>query len=508
MIGSLHLDADEEPRRVGATSRANSVRFDESANQGHWAHASRSSVEFIPRTGSGLGGQPMTERSGSHRSDGRASSAHSIRSATSGRANSLNLDSSYSLGNSNTSPLDTPGLAPGLFILGSAPSIIRCWMNTNFKHDSLLYAAVCTGSYRSFLDLRLIKNLGFEDQIERDVEGHRKLTAPVYFPEAVPHPASSRSNSPAPQLPSLTIEFIVIERGEEQAESKAIQIFVGSDVLRAHNADILFSLNSLTLFGDDRCKLSIPLVRPENEATFKDLYITSGTPRSAAPSKQHEQSLGTSALLNGATRNEQSSAASVSSAAVSLSEQPSPSGRYKPMGASSTANGNRVDTPSVAGSTMVHSVHPKLSLGALSTKIENREAAEPSPSQTTPSPAIWGSWRREGSQSSNPDWANANKRKESGMKVLKPKPASRILSGYTTTPGSPSTAQSRFFPEGRRTSAADNEPSLKSPEFGDVSNTANARESQPPSTTATKPRSANPVGSASAFAWLNSGASK
>ncbi|TKA53903.1 hypothetical protein B0A49_13347, partial [Cryomyces minteri] len=161
---------------------------------------------------------------------------------------------------------------------------------------------------------------------------------------------------------------------------------------------------------------------------------------------------------------------------------------------------------------MVHSVHPKLSLGALSTKIESKEIAEPSPSQITPSragssPAAWGSWRREGSQSSNPDWANANKRKESGMKVLKPKPASRMLPGNTPTPGSPSTAQSRFFPEGRRTSTADNEPSLKSPEFGDVSHPANARESQPLSTTAIKPRPANPVGSASAFAWLNSGAS-
>ena len=36
LVGSLHLDADEEPRRVSAASRANSVRFDETANQAHW----------------------------------------------------------------------------------------------------------------------------------------------------------------------------------------------------------------------------------------------------------------------------------------------------------------------------------------------------------------------------------------------------------------------------------------------------------------------------------------
>ena len=59
LIGNLQLDPDEEPRRVGATSRANSVRFDETANPGHWTHASRSSLDLIPRTGSGMGGHVM-----------------------------------------------------------------------------------------------------------------------------------------------------------------------------------------------------------------------------------------------------------------------------------------------------------------------------------------------------------------------------------------------------------------------------------------------------------------
>ncbi|KAK3107941.1 hypothetical protein LTR53_018010, partial [Teratosphaeriaceae sp. CCFEE 6253] len=187
LMSSLHLDAEDEPRRggLGANSRANSVRFDESANQNHFSHSSRPSMDFMSRTSSGLGGLQMNERSSSHKSDGRASSAHSMRSAASGRANSMNLDTagSYSVGGSNSSPLDTPSLAPGLMLLGCVPAIIRCWMNTNFKHDALLYAAVCTGSYKSYLDMRLIQKLGFEALVTSDSDGVRNVILPVFFPE-------------------------------------------------------------------------------------------------------------------------------------------------------------------------------------------------------------------------------------------------------------------------------------------------------------------------------------
>jgi ubiquitin carboxyl-terminal hydrolase 4/11/15 len=110
-------------------------------------------LDLIPRTGSGMGGHVMSERSYSHKSDGRQSSAgQSVHSMASGRANSLT-----SFG--PTTPQDVPGLAPGLFILGSVPAIIRCWLNTNFKHDTLLYAAVCSGSYTSYLDFYMIEHL-------------------------------------------------------------------------------------------------------------------------------------------------------------------------------------------------------------------------------------------------------------------------------------------------------------------------------------------------------------
>ena len=197
LISSLHLDSEDEPRRgLNVASRAASVRFDETANQAHFSHSSRPSMEFMSRTSSGLGGLQMTERSLSHKSDGRASSAHSNRSAASGRANSLNLDTNYGLGDTNRSAFEEPGLAPGLILLGSVPAIIRCWMNMNFTHDALLYAAVCTGSYRSFLDLRLIQKLGYENIVTTRSDGSRVVRLPVFFPEAVPISSGSRASSP------------------------------------------------------------------------------------------------------------------------------------------------------------------------------------------------------------------------------------------------------------------------------------------------------------------------
>jgi len=441
-------------------------------------------MELLSRTSSGIGGIQLGERTFSHKSDGRASSAHSMRSAASGRANSLNLDTGYSLGDSNRSPLETPGLAPGLLLLGSVPAIIRCWMNTNFKHDALLYAAVCTGSYRSYLDLRLIQKLGFEDSISDDADGLRTVELPVFFPEAVPHPASSRSSSPAPQLPTLTVNFQVVEHAASDVDNKAIQIFLGSDTLRAHNADILFSSNSVTLFDDERSKLSIPLVRPEDEAAFKTLYVGSGPPQTApAPVRAVEQ-VKEHPYLNGLGQG--SSGASISSAAGSP-----PPGRYRPPGAIAAEAGA---TEPKAGATGSDSdVRPasrssnasRPSLNLLNTRPETQDPASDSASQTTPlrtgsSPAIWGNWRRDGPTSSTTtttapstqpiglDWANASKnrdtpyqRKDTGIKVLKPKTAaSRTFSTSTTanstvaapSPSDGGKSQSRFFDEGRRRS--------------------------------------------------------
>ncbi|KAF2214006.1 hypothetical protein CERZMDRAFT_38467 [Cercospora zeae-maydis SCOH1-5] len=519
LMTSLHLDAEEEPRSraLGAASRANSVRFDESANQNHFSHSSRPSMDFFSRTSSGLGGLQMNERSSSHKSEGRASSVHSMRSAASGRASSLNLDTTaYGL-DSARSPSEAPGLAPGLLLLGAVPAIIRCWMNTNFKHDALLYAAVCTGSYKSFLDLRLIQRLGFEDVIVAREEGYRTVELPIYFPEAVPHPASSRSSSPAPQLPSLRVDFRVIEQATPDDNDKSIQIFIGSDVLRAHNADILFSSNSMTLYDDERSKLSIPLSRPENEAAFNSLHVTSRSLPGAGLQASKTQAVVPERppYLNGLGRG--SSTASVSSAAASP-----PPGKYRPPGIvaveagatdsikSGTAGSDSDSRPGI-------SARPSLAMLNTTTDRETHPSDAGSTSTTTvkstsATPAIWSSWRRDGSSSAHAapsshggalDWANAGKnrdlvyqRKDTGIKVLKPKTASRTSS------------KSRFFDEGRRISttplaAVGHERLTRE----------NTKENSGGLATPTTPgggggsgggktKASNPIGGASAFSWL------
>ncbi|KAF1995476.1 UCH-domain-containing protein [Amniculicola lignicola CBS 123094] len=490
LIGNLQLDADEEPRRVGATSRANSVRFDETANHGHWAHASRSSLDLIARTGSGMGGHLMSERSYSHKSDGRQSSAgQSVHSATSGRANSL---TGYGLATS----AEPPGLAPGLFILGSVPAIIRCWLNTNFKHDSLLYAAICSGSYASYLDFRLIERLGFEDQITKSDDGTPKIKLAMYLPEAVPLSASSRSGSPAPQLPTLHIEFTVVEG---KADDKSIQIFLGSDMLRAHNADILLSSNQLTLYDEDRSKLQIPLVRPEDDRTFKCLFITSGSLTEPAQQTAPEK--------------DQPSVPKAASADESLV----PTSTAAHM-ASKVNGGTPTNGSDDGGSSGRPSLEQRPFLAVSTNRPVPRDGQEASPASAAPrsgsSPAIWSNWRRDAEKSNSMDWTNVGKdsntgatyqRKDTGIKVLKPTRSgtTRTLSTSISHSSSPSvTGQSRFFGDtNRRASNAGgsetSEPQLKRAVSGEK-----VKENLP---TIPKARPTNPVGGASAFAWLNSG---
>ncbi|KAK7538625.1 uncharacterized protein J3D65DRAFT_552145 [Phyllosticta citribraziliensis] len=485
LIGSLHLDPEEEPRRLGATSRANSVRFDESANQGHWSQASRVSMDLIPRSGSSLGGHPMTERSYSHKSDGRQSSAAaSVHSATSGRANSLGIDTAFP---GDASTLDVPRIAPGLFFLGSVPAVIRCWLNTSFKHDSLLYAAVCSGSYTSSLDVKLIEKLGYEDQIFRDDEGTRRIKLDLYLPEAVPYPASSRASSPTPQLPSLKVDFRVVE--SDGVDSKAIKVVLGSDLLRHHSADILFSSNSMVLFDDERNKLSVPLVRPEDESTFKSLQTSTHEHRAASPMTLEglkQASPAPTAHPNGRH------------ATVAFSEDDpvtTPDRRSMERNAPGSSAAHRLDQTKDAHSDSDHATAPS--------QVSRSNSS---------SSAIWGNWRRiesEKSDSTAPttaaDWAslgrnsqqgaaggstgtnsssNTYQRRDTGIKVLKP---------IRTQSRGASASSSRFFDEGRRRGGGGG---------GGTAKDASAGSGKPAGGLAKQNQ--NPVGGASAFAWLNS----
>lgn len=515
MVRSLHLDADEEPRRLNAASRANSVRFDESAKQ--WNHGTRSSVDLFSRASSGLaglGGLPMFERSTSHKSEGRQSSAGQ---SASGRNNSLGLDSSQLLAQSST---DLPGLSPGLMVLGTVPSIVRCWLNKNFKHDALLYAAVCTGSYRSLLELRLIEYLGLSSWIRQDISGKTKIKIPVYLPEAISYPVSSRPNSPAPALPSITVDFLVVDRSKDQPGSKAIQIFLGSDVLRQHSADVMLSSNSLAIYDDDRNKLSVPLVRPENDETFKTLYAASAPISSTKPpyiltpgSLTSQDSV--KSLTNGFPEVVLRSTATMppGSPERKVGREQSPLRRQEEeKSPEPLPEATPEDTkPSPAP---IHDRKP--SLDPIKTSIMTKEngeegSATATSSRTTSSPAIWSNWRRDGGTGTAPpaaDWAASASRnpsnsyqrpgRELGIKVLKPSTArSTNLRSSGTPSQSPSTPQSRFFDDGRR--RAGTEDSSASRSMSLENNKANAKDNGIGSS---KARTANPIGGASAFGWL------
>ncbi|OQD90530.1 hypothetical protein PENANT_c001G03901 [Penicillium antarcticum] len=256
---AVAFDVDEEPRR--GTSRANSVRFDESAIHGY-GQANRNSTELPLRTGSGLSSHPLLERTSSHQSDG----GHSHHSA---RTNSLRLNTGRLSG---LTSLDSPMIPPpGLFLLGPVPSIIRCWISDDFTNASLLYAAVCSGSYVSYLSLALVRNLGLEDMITHD-DDVSYIKLPVYLPEALIHQASS--GTPIHQVPAVTVRFVV---RQTESTDDTIQIIIGSDVLRAHNADIWFSLDKLIMVDDDRNRVSVPLVRPEKDTVFKSLCTSPGS---------------------------------------------------------------------------------------------------------------------------------------------------------------------------------------------------------------------------------------
>ena len=519
LLGSLHLDAEDEPRRVGSASRANSVRFDESANQGHWSQNSRTSIDFIHRTGSGMGGLAMTERSSSHKSDGRQSSAG--QSVHSGRPNYFTLDVNTGTTDSTNTTLDNPGLVPGLLVLGPVPSIIRCWLTTNFRHDSLLYAAVCTGSYASTLHVSLIEYLGLEEGIRDGESGTRRIRLPMYLPEAISYQSSSsRSGSPVPQLPTLTVDFKVMEN-ERAADPRAIQIIIGSDVLRARSADILLSLNKLTLLDDERNKLSIPLVRPEDERTFKSLLVRS--------SSAYARSNGNVREVHETRYTSDSESKRENARQKDISELSDKSmGVQSTIGTGAGEASNRLDTLNRAsdatdkaeelGSKSQRPFFRSSSKQGSKEELSFGELASTTPVRETPPVNLWSNWRRDGDKQTQLDWASTGKshpsnyqRRDIGIKVLKPaRSTPRTMSSSHVSALSPGTGQSRFFDDGRRRSTAVGE-SIESESKRSVSSEAQSnhkdkeKENQLGSN---KPRPANPVGGASAFAWLNPGAMK
>ncbi|KAJ5103139.1 hypothetical protein N7532_003668 [Penicillium argentinense] len=446
---SVGHDAEEEPRR--GASRANSVRFDESAIHGSYGHMGRSSTDLPLRTGSGLGGIALSEPSLSHRSDGPQSSSgqshHSAHSAHSARTNSLGLDTSRLLDSisCSSSPLATP--SAGLFLLGPVPGIIRCWLTTNFTNDALLYAAVCTGSYISTLGAPLIRKLGLEGEVTQE-DGKFFIKLPFYFPEASIHQASTRSASPDPRLPFLTVRFLV---REIDPADQSIQIVLGSDVLRSHNADILFSQDKVLMVDDERNLLSIPMVRPEKDSAFKHMWTVSDHAHMGDNGTNGHEPMG---VINKA--NPQQSSSAPASARASVGEAGKPAIQRQADGT--------------------------VEIGNTSTPAAASKASTPS---AKPDPAGAWPWRR----NSRPE-VKPKEPEKRPMKVLRP----AKLSNRTNSSTFASTNATADPPDAMPTSPTD-------------SNRNNGSGiTRVPSDSSNKTRTSNPVGSGSAFPWLNSGA--
>ncbi|EAS35446.3 uncharacterized protein CIMG_00800 [Coccidioides immitis RS] len=455
---NLILENEEDTRR--GASRANSVRFDESSMHGYYNHANRSASELAPmRTGSGLGGHPLTERSLSHRSDGNKSS-----SGQSHRTFSLGYDNARADGSTTGTTMTPP---PGLFILGPVPCIIRCWLTTHFSNDSLLYAAICSGSHSSAISQRMIQKLALEGDIA-DKDGARCIKLPVYFPEASICQSSSRAGSPAPHLPAITVQFMVREARPD--DDKTIQIFIGSDVLRLHNADILFSRDKLLIVDDERNRISVPLVRPESQEVFKTL--------STVPQSHLSPVCETNGDGGG------NHAVGYENGDTGMTSKPSQFNLPLRTSTDSIISQSRrsahfADNQDDHGPDEVH------------TKSTADEKA-PEKSSKAEGTGVWGPWRRDqpvNKSEPSPYLATYQRNvRTRNMKVLKPsKPlsSSRQVSGGTGSSGG--------------------EPSSSgSLDGGSKAANGDLRPENPWN----RARSSNPVGGASAFGWLNSGQGK
>ncbi|KAG2411522.1 hypothetical protein HFD88_009078 [Aspergillus terreus] len=454
VVGTMGLEAEDEPRR--GTSRANSVRFDESAIHGYYGQASRSSTDLPLRTGSGMGSHPLTERSLSHRSDGRqSSSGYSHHSA---RTNSLGLDTASKMMGSSAagSPLIPP---PGLFLLGPVPCIIRCWLTTNFSNDSLLYAAVCSGSYTSFLGYPMIRKYGLEDLVT-EADDMQFIKLPMYLPEASVHQSSSRSSSPVPQLPALTIRFLI---RDVDPTDPSIQIVIGSDVLRSHNADILFSQDKMIMVDDERNKISVPLVRPEDDAVFKFLRTASDIPRTER-TEQTKQAADLP-VTNG-------------HASVGVIGQPNHTTRPS-RSVSGSARGS-LEEPEESRKTSLDIQDPSKNVDPAPKSTPPSEPQPAVPPSKAELPGVWGSWKRDARSDASASAGKSSRGRP--MKVLRPSKSSSRTPTTATFSGSSSAE-----PTGP-TSASQPASSRASPD----------------ETRTGQPWASNPIGGASAFGWLNS----
>ncbi|KAI3337458.1 hypothetical protein HD806DRAFT_40339 [Xylariaceae sp. AK1471] len=529
LLGSLHLDAEDEPTRRGAASRANSVRFDESALQSSsWAQNGRQSGDFGPiRPGSGLGTHGMMERSMSHKSDGRHSSAghsvhsvHSHHSVASGRGSSLGLDTTFTPGGQEEdSPVSIPEPPPSFFILGSVPSIVRCWLTPNFSHDTLLYADICTGSQKSVVEFSLVKDLNLVDDIHRDLDGVHRIRLHVYLTEATVSHSNSRGPSPAPQMPSLgcTFEVAGMDQPDIADAKKAIRIFIGSETLREHSADILFSQNRMTLYSSEREKLSVPFVRPEDHGAFKNIrtmVVSAEKPKLNATARPFV--LGESKTPVTANKASESVQMKASQDEQELHEVTTPVSEQASQQAGSTAASTGSESGGESERLSKDNNMPE-HFGSKDKDAQSQppDALSDGTRRASGAGGIWNSWRQGaatngGDQKDNTPLSGYQPAgRGRNMKVFKPmkstsSSSTRTGAAYEPAPPSRSSGElrrkSQTAAEGSAGSTIRWEPKRTS--ISGVESKAAPTTREVRSVSSTPRTSTNPVGGASAFSWM------
>ncbi|PHH61105.1 hypothetical protein CDD81_767 [Ophiocordyceps australis] len=511
LLGSLHLSpVDDEPVRRGAASRANSVRFDESALHGSsWAaQGNRPAGDFGPiRPSNGL----LMERSLSHKSDGRHSSAghsvHSHHSVASGRASSLGLDTNFANGDDDDSSFDVPAPPVSLFVLGTVPSIVRCWLTTNYAHDTLLYADICTGSQKSTIDLGLVKELDLLDHVDRGMDGVCRVRLSVYLAEAVVTQHNTRSGAPTGSVPSMNVLFEVSASEQAKPGHKTIGIYIGSDALRAHSADVLMSQNKMVLYGSERDRLQVPFVRPEDDGVFRHICTVNMVPEKPKLNANATPFVfGDSSRTNSETKITVGSPHSLDKHDEAEREETSVNGGDEghKAGTGSSELGVEEEKPSREDNESETGGKE----GSVASEMSRRESLTSTPG------GIWGSWRQgSGSMAEGAPLSGYQPASRPGrnMKVLRPlkSNSNSARTGASYEPPLPSKSL-----DGRRKSQA----SLGG-ESGGSANGVSRLEARRTTSSAGElrtvvgsgrdgrsstalPRSVNPVGVASAFSWM------
>ncbi|KAM3512340.1 hypothetical protein MY11210_004053 [Beauveria gryllotalpidicola] len=420
LLGSLHLGpAEEEPVRRGAASRANSVRFDESALHG-----------------SGWSGAQSNRHSGD---------------------------------------------------FGSRP------------------ANVCSGSQRSTISYSLLEELNLVEEVEKDVDGICRARLQVYFAEAVVTRRGRSSEGSEGLVPSMSVAFEVVgpSQSNPTGERKPIRVFIGSDALRAHCADILFSKNTMVLYGNDRDRLRVPFVRPEDDEVFR--YISTAN---APPEKQK---------LN------------ATAAPFVLAEKVDKNGQEPPPHPQRTL-GDDADVPEPTSPSTVHTRGRRR--GSTRSRRSTNEAKQPrdsshggalsgkedatgsESSRRESSAGIWGSWRHGPSGGNDKDAASisgyqpAPARGSRGMKTLKSgKSSSSAKTGAAYEAPLPSRSDGRRKSQvsvgGESINGSNKKDAKRS-----VSATSDARSHASTRDKSAAPpgsRGVNPVGVGSAFSWMTPG---